>query len=164
MRDGYECYADFVLQVRQFELHLRPQFGIERGQRLVEQQHLGTHHQAAGEGDALALPARHLVRLAILESTQADQLERLAHPLVTLGPPDPGDLEAITDVFDHVHVREHRVGLEHHVDRALVGRDSGHVLPIDQDLAFGRQFEPGDHPQQGGLAAARGPQQHEEFA
>ena len=47
---------------------------------------------------------------------------------------------------------------------ALVGRNVGHVLAVDQDVALGRHFEAGQHAQQRGLAAAGGPEQREELA
>jgi hypothetical protein len=61
-------------------------------------------------------------------------------------------------------VGEQRVLLEDHVDVAPVGRDPDHVAAVEQDLAAGRLLEAGDHPQGGGLAAARGPEQGEELA
>jgi len=42
--------------------------------------------------------------------------------------------------------------LEHHAEIALVGRDAGDVLAVEPDSAAGRQVEPGDHPEQRGLA------------
>jgi hypothetical protein len=38
-------------------------------------------------------------------------------------------------------VREHRIGLEHHVDGTLVGRDRRHVDAVDEDPARRRPFE-----------------------
>ena len=73
-------------------------------------------------------------------------------------------LEAEGDVVRHRHVREQRVGLEHHVGRPLPGRHRRHVLAVDQDPAGGRRLEAGEHPQQRGLAAARRAQQGEELA
>ena len=70
MRDGYKGNADLVLQVSQFKLHLRTQFGVERRQGFIEQQHLWPHHQTAREGNTLALPARHLVRHPVFKSAQ----------------------------------------------------------------------------------------------
>ncbi len=40
--------------------HLRAQLGVEIGERLVEQKHLGFAHDGAAHRDALALPAREL--------------------------------------------------------------------------------------------------------
>jgi hypothetical protein len=40
--------------------HLHAQLGVEVGQRLVEQEHLGIAHDRAAHRDALALAARQL--------------------------------------------------------------------------------------------------------
>jgi hypothetical protein len=45
-----------------------------------------------------------------------------------------------------------------------VGRNAGDVLVVDQHLAGVGLFEPGEHTQRGGLAAAGGAEQGEEFA
>ena len=57
-------------------------------------------------------------------------------------------LQAEGDVLLHRHVREQRVGLEHHVDRPLVRRDAGHVHAVDEDAARGGLLEAGQHAQQ----------------
>ena len=44
--------------------HLHAQLGVEIGQRLVEQEHLGIAHDGAAHGDALALAAGELLRAA----------------------------------------------------------------------------------------------------
>ena len=61
-------------------------------------------------------------------------------------------------------MREQRVVLEDRVDVALVRRDAGDRRAGEQDLAFGRLLEAGDHPQRRGLAAARRPEQARELA
>src|SRR3546814_20759548 len=73
-------------------------------------------------------------------------------------------LQAEGDVLLDVHVREERIGLEHHVDRPLVGRHARHVPAFQQDLAPAGDFEAGQHAQQGGLAAPGGPEQGDEHA
>jgi len=61
-------------------------------------------------------------------------------------------------------VRKQRIALEHHVDRALVGRHLGHVLAAEQDAARSRLLEPGQHAQQGRFATARTAQQGKNLA
>jgi hypothetical protein len=61
-------------------------------------------------------------------------------------------------------VREQRIGLEHHVDRTRVGRHARHVGAFDDDAAFARHLEAGQHAQQRGLAAAGAAQQREQLA
>jgi hypothetical protein len=72
--------------------------------------------------------------------------------------------QAVADVLRHCQVRKDGVALEHHVGRPLVGRHGRHGLAVDEDLALGRELEAGEHAQQGGLAAAGGTEQREEFA
>ena len=64
----------------------------------------------------------------------------------------------------HVHVRIQREELEHEGDVALRRALERHVLAAQQDASRRRQLEAGDHPQRRRLAAARGPEQAEEFA
>src|SRR5262249_10247634 len=90
--------------------------------------------------------------------------ERFLHAALRLVRRHAGDAQAVADVPLHAHMREHGVGLEHHVDRPLVGIDALHHLAVDDDLAVARSLEAGEHAQQRGLAAARRPEQGEELA
>ena len=49
--------------------------------------------------------------------------------------------------------------LEHLGDVAALGSGVGDVLAVEQDAALGRSEKPGYQIEQGGLAAARGPEQ-----
>ena len=62
------------------------------------------------------------------------------------------------------HGRVERVGLEHHGDVAVLRLDRIDQPVADADLARGHGLEPGDHGQQGGLAAAGGADQRDELA
>ena len=125
---------------------------------------VGMVDERPGERDALLLAARHLPRPASLVARQADHRQRLADAAVLLGLADLGLAQAVPDVPGDVHVREERVVLEDRVDVALVGRDAGDRLAVEEDLALGRLFEPGDHPQRRRLAAARRPEEAVERA
>ncbi|MNN60296.1 hypothetical protein D3C81_1754670 [compost metagenome] len=61
-------------------------------------------------------------------------------------------------------MREQRVGLEHHVDRPLVGRQVGDVLAVQVDAPRGGPLEAGEQAQQGRLAAAGAAEQGEDLA
>ena len=61
-------------------------------------------------------------------------------------------------------MRVERVVLEDHRDVAVLGGQVGDVAVADPDVAAVDLFEPGEHPQGGGLAAAGGADQHEELA
>ena len=64
----------------------------------------------------------------------------------------------------HVHVRIEGEELEDEGDVALGGAQEGHVLAVEEDAAFARHFEAGDHPQRRRLAATRRPKHDEEGA
>ena len=162
--DDHEGDAHGLLQVDQLQLHGLAQLGIEGGQRLVQQQHLGPFDQRPRQRHTLALATGKLVRHARPIAVQLDQFQGLWDPLGHLPRADTLDLQAIGDILEDRHVREHGVGLEHHIDRAPVRRHRGHVLAIDQDLAFAGHLEAGDHAQKRGFAASRWPEQSKEFA
>ncbi|MDT4871725.1 hypothetical protein FQZ97_1068710 [compost metagenome] len=88
----------------------------------------------------------------------------LGNAFLTLGLGHLAHFEREADVVGHAHGGVERVALEHHGDVALRGRHAHHVTACDADRALGGLFQPGNDAQQGGLAAARGPDQDEEFA
>src|SRR5260370_32886975 len=61
-------------------------------------------------------------------------------------------------------MREERVGLKHHADLALVGRDVGDVLASYDNTAAVSILETGHQTQRRGLAAARRPEQGHQLA
>ena len=160
----HEGDAELVLDVQQLELRVLAQLLVERGERLVEQQELGALDQRARERDALALAAGELVRHALDERLHAHELQDVRHPVVDLALRDPVLPQTEGDVLLHVHVREERIGLEHHVDGPLVGRRRGDVHAVDPDAALGRALESGHHAQQRRLAGARAAEQAEDLA
>ena len=76
----------------------------------------------------------------------------------------PRDAQAEAEVPLHRHLRIERIGLEHHADAAVLGLFPGDVLAADEDLPVGDVEQAGDAVEQRGLAAARGPEQHDELA
>ena len=61
-------------------------------------------------------------------------------------------------------MRKERVLLEDGVDGAFERWQQGERLAVHEDLAAGGMFEPGDHPEGGGLSGARGAEQSQELA
>ena len=140
------------------------QLGVEVRQRLVQQEHGRVDDQGAGQRHPLLLPARQLPRQPLLQRVEPHQAQRFPHPRVALGAADPAHLQPERDVGGHVHVREQRVGLEHHAGVARVRRLARHVLAADQHAPGGRRHEARDHAERGGLAAARGAEQRHHLA
>jgi hypothetical protein len=67
------------------------------------------------------------------------------------------------DIVVHLHVRENGVALKDHRDLAVARRQVGDIPPADADGAFVGHAQSGNGTQQGRLAAAAGPQQHQKL-
>ena len=108
-----------AVQLVDLDAHLHAQFGVEVRQRFVEQEDLGLAHDGAADGDALALAAGELPRLAVEQLADLENLCRLGDALGDLGLGGAHGLEPEGKVLAHRHVRIERVGLEDHGQSAL---------------------------------------------
>jgi hypothetical protein len=118
--------------------------GVQVGQRLVEQEHLGLAHDGAADGHALALAARQVLGLALQQVFDVQDLRRVVDRGFDLDGRHLGQLQAEGHVVVQVHVRVQRVALEDHRDAAF-GR--WHVVDhaaADAQLAFGDVLQPGN--------------------
>ena len=77
MRDVDERDPDLVLDPLQLQLHVLAELEVERAERLVEQEHARMVDERAPERDALLLAAGELLRLALREPGEPDELEHL---------------------------------------------------------------------------------------
>ncbi len=139
--------AQLALDGPQRAAQVDPNLGVQRAERLVEQQHLGLIRQGTSQRHALLLAARELARHARAQPAQPGQLEQFVAAAAALGRRHLADAQAELDVLGHRHMAEQGVVLEHKADAPLLDRG-----------------QPGDHTQDGALAAAAWPQQHEELA
>ena len=164
MRDVDEGDTDLALDALELELHLFAELQVERPERFVEKEHAGPVDERPGEGHALLLTPGHLGDAPVSVPGEIDELEDLLDPLLGIVPGDLLALQPVGHVLRHVEVGEQRVRLEHGVDVPLVGRKAGNVVGAEEDLAGGGLFEPADHPERRGLAAARRAEEREELA
>ena len=154
--------AERAVDLLQLDLDLAPHLEVERGQRLVEQEHLRTVDERARQGDPLRLAAGQRRDVALGELRQAHELEVARHELGDLRLGHPAQAQPERHVVEHVEMREQRHALEHEVHGALVGRQPRDVPAVDEDAAVVREVEAGDHAQERRLAApARSEQAHE---
>ncbi len=156
--------ANLALDGAQFHLHGLAQSFVQRAQGFVQQQQLGLAHEGPRQGHPLALAAGELIGSAAFQSFQPYRgqhgLDLAAqHRLWQLQLAQP-----IGDIVEDIEMRKDRIGLEHHVGGPQMWRYLIHGLAVHDDGAAVGRLEAGDHPQQGGLAAARWAQQREEFA
>ena len=114
-----------MVQLGDLDARLHAQRRVEVGERLVEQEHLRVAHDGAADGDALALAAGELRRLAVEQVLDLQDFARASRTLASISA--LGGLRQLQPeghVVVDVHVRVERVGLEHHGDAAL-GRRRG---------------------------------------
>jgi hypothetical protein len=143
VRHVHERDARLLLHADELELHLLAQLGVERCERLVEQQHLRMRDEGARDRDTLALPARELVRKSLVEAREADVGERLVDLARGFGRGRPGHAQRERDVALDGHVREQRVALEHRADGARFRGLVREVVAAEDDApAVGRSKPP----------------------
>ena len=73
--------VDLVVQAAQPGAQLGADVGVERAERLVEQQHARLDGERAGQRHALALAAGELRRVALVVAGEADDAEQLVDAL-----------------------------------------------------------------------------------
>src|SRR6266536_5301956 len=162
--------AELPLQLLQLDPHLRPELGVEIGQRLVEEEHGGREDEGAREGNPLLLAAGELRRAPARQLPHLHEVEGPAHPLGDLALRFAPHPETIGDIVEDGHVGPDSIGLEHHGEPAALRRDLGprsgvvHDGAVDPDLARGWLLEAGDGPERRRLAAAGRPEQGQMLA
>ena len=164
VRDVDRGDAEATLQRRDLRTRLDAELGVEVRQRLVHEEHLRLTDDGATHRDALTLTTGEGLRLAGEVVLEVEELGGLEHAGGALLLADAGDLEREAHVLGDGHVRVQRVVLEHHRDVAVLRRDVGDVAVADEDAAGVDLFEAGEHAQRGGLSAAGGADENEEFA
>ena len=167
---GDEQGGDVQLLVQAAEpaAQLLAHLGIERAERLVEQQHARLDRERARKRDALSLAAGELRGVTLGLPIELHEFQELVHAAANfgLGRPLPSafDTQPEGDILEHGEVAEQRVVLEHEADLALTHVRVRGVLAIDDDLARIRKVEPGDDAQERRLSAPRRAEQRHELA
>jgi hypothetical protein len=156
--------AQFLVQPRDFHAHVHPQRGVQVGQRLVEQEQPRVADDGAADGDALALAAGQLRRLAVEQILHLQDARGLADLRLALGREEVAEAKREADVLAHRHVRVQRVGLEHHRDATVARGDVVAQLAVDVEIPARDLLETGDHPQQRRFSATRRTDEDHELA
>src|SRR5262245_658623 len=146
--------AELVAQPLDLAAHGEAQPRIEIGQGLVHQEGGRIAHDGARQGDALALAARQLARIAVKQVIDLEGLGDGGDLAGALGRRHFADAQGIGDVVADRHVGIERIALEHHGDVAVARLQPRHVAAADQHPPGGGRLETGQDPQRRGLAAA----------
>src|SRR5512134_1220369 len=151
MRDEQHGGRPAVPDSQQLELELLARLRIDRAEGLVHEQKLGFHHERSRQTRALLHAARQLVRVRLLESPEADELDRRRDAAFDLLSSRAPQLQAVRDVVPEAFPREEPEVLEHH--RYARQRFVDH-LPVDTDRSAVELGQAPDAAEQRGLAAA----------
>jgi hypothetical protein len=126
------------------------------------------HREGAGERHPLPLAAGQLRWAPLGQHVELDQMEQAHHRFadLRLGGPHRTGAYAETEghVLIHAHVTEQRVVLEHEPDLTLAHRLRGRVLAVEVNGAPVGGLQPGDDPEERGLARARGAEEGHQLA
>ena len=87
------------MELGDLDPHLDAEHGVEVGERLVEEEDLRLADQRPADGDALALAAGELGRLAVEELLELEHLARLRWCAARSGPSAPWRRGARTEMF-----------------------------------------------------------------
>src|SRR5690625_32000 len=138
---------------------------IERAGGLVAQQHRRAPCDGTGDGDALLLPARKLRREVIHAIVEPDDLKRLlrCHGLARYFG-DDGHVLAGGQAGDEVVELKDEADVVASVIRQSRFVGVGEVDVAVHDAAAAGRIEAAEDVEEGGFAAARGAEQHDEFA
>ncbi len=157
--------AEAAVQAVDLDAHLHAEFGVEVGERLVEEEDLRLADDGPADRDALALAAGELAGAAVEKLRDLKDLGGVLHLALDLVPGRADGLEAEGEVLAHGHVRDraHRTGRPWRGRGAAAGTSCIGALSM-RSVAVGDRLEAGDHAQQRGLAAAGGADEDDELA
>ncbi len=158
-RGGAHRWCSFLISVRICARSLASRLDSGSSNRNT----LGLRTMARPIATRWRWPPESCTRLAIQQRLDVQDACRLVDAALDLGLGEFPQLQPERHVVEHAHVRIERVVLEHHRDVAIARRHVVHDVAADPDLAVGDLLETGDHAQRGRLAAARGPDEHDEL-
>jgi hypothetical protein len=143
---------------QQLVTHTEARQRVEGPERLVHVEQVGLGHEGAGDLDPLEHPSRQFMRVAFLEPGQTHQVHMMCDDLVPLRVRCPVQREL--QIPSHGHPREHRAALRDQDPPAARREDRASV---DQDFSAVGLLKPGEHVEERRLAAARWPDDGDEF-
>ena len=152
------------MQPPDLELHMLAQLPVERPEGLVEQKHGRLDDHGAGKRHALLLAAGQLLDAAPAIAVELHHRQCGFDPPADLRRRYAPHLESIGDIVGHRHVREERIGLEHHADIAPARGQGGDVLRSDEEAPGIGHDKARRNIGERRLAGAAWPKQRHEFA
>ncbi len=165
MGDEQQGEAEVALEIGEQVEDLRLDRDVKCGDRLVGDDQLRFQRESAGDADPLALPARELVRVAVVVlGVEADLLHQLLNPAAPSGRilEQPMDRERLgDDRADRPAGVEGGIRiLEDHLDVApgvfeCLPPERSEIQPVELDRALARLQKASDQPRCRALPTAR---------
>ena len=135
-------------------LHLPAKLQVQGSQRFIQKKHLRIVDQGSCNGYPLLLASAHFGRHSLFKALKLHQLQHLVYPFSDLGFSHLLDLQTVTDVISHIHMREQGVILKDGVDVPLFRSVALHVPSFQKYFAIIRTLQTCDDTECGGLATA----------
>src|SRR5207237_261995 len=148
-------------ELRELAVQIFTCLRVEGGERLVHQQHLRIERERPRDGDALPHPARELVREAVPEAREMDEIQKVTGLPGALASRNAHLLQPELDVLLGGEPGEEGAVLED--DAAVSPRPADRAAILQHTTGVGG-VEARDHVQQSGLAAAGGADEDQELA
>src|SRR6516164_6743224 len=162
----HDCLSGRLMDMPEFGLQRVTGDRVDRGERLVHQQHLGIGRECPRDADALLFATRQLVRVfaAIGLGIEAKQFEQFGDPLAYLCPPPFKEPRHRGDIVLDGPMWKEADRLDRVADPApqCLGGDPRHVLAADSDRSGINRDQPVDHSEGRRLAATGGAEQYAE--
>ncbi len=171
VRDEQRGDVDFFVQMAQPAAQFLAHLGVQRAERLVEEQHFRLGGERAGERDALALAAGKLRRKTFRQRLKLDEAQQFfdagANFLFRRTRFPRPHAQTKGNVFKNAHVPEECVMLKSKPGFAFAGGNLRHVFAVKQNLRLAGvvgKFQTRDRAQQRRLAGAGRAEQRDQFA
>ena len=155
--------SQLLVQLDDLGAHGGTQLSVQVGQGLVQQEDCRVTNHCTAQSNTLTLTTGQSLGLAVQQVLDLQDLSSLVHALVDLVLRGLAQLQTESDVLVNGHVGVQSVALEHHGDVAVLRGNVVDQTAADVHLALGDLLQAGDHAQGGGLAAARGADEDDEF-
>ena len=145
VRDEDDRLFQFPLDLQQFELHVPAHQRIQRGKRLVHQQHFGIADQRPGDADPLAHPAGEPLARLMFPAVESHHGNARFGEAFAVFAPEPFHLQAVGDVSQDVSVahqperlKDHRYLFAAQVQQ-LPAAHRLNIAPLEEDLSARRR-------------------------
>ena len=161
--DEHGARGDLVAEpeLEQFAAQRFRRKHIERGKRLVHEEHFRFDNQCAGHAYALLHAAGKLLGVSRLETVQPDGVQDAQSALATLKGRDAAGFERSFDVFNDRKPGKERETLE---DNGNVAKSSVNRLAVPVNRAPGGGRKAGEHAHERGFPATGCPEQGDDLS